>query len=498
MLKKRILILDDESTLRSALFRAFDRRGYSVITANKIEEAQIFLHTDTSIDLAIIDINLPDGNGVQFIDTIRQTHPKCEFIVLTGHASIDSAIKATQKGVIHYLTKPFNLEDLLQHVDMALAEKTIASEPSIEKKTLSYQIQNLNFEESHQSTQPRKQLKFNNIIGESVEIQSVLNLIYKVAASDSTVLVSGESGTGKELIAKAIHMQSARHNEPFIAINCGAIPSELLESELFGHVKGAFTGAIQNRIGRFELADGGTIFLDEIGDLDPSLQVKLLRVLQERQFEAVGGTKTIQVNVRVIAATNVNLEEAVEKNQFREDLYYRLNVIPVQIPALRERKSDIPILLNHFIHQFSRGRNKILTGISTEALDCLMQYPWPGNIRELENLVERLTILKGEGRIELMDLPAKYKNQKHLQSINTTNIELTDDGMDFNAAVDAFENSLILKALEKTNWNRNQAAQLLKLNRTTLVEKLKKKGLKPQEGILSSTSLHQLDFENEI
>lgn len=496
--KKRILILDDESTLRSALFRAFDRKGYSVITANKIEEAAIFLHTDTSIDLAIIDINLPDGDGVQFIDTIRNTHPKCEFIILTGHATIDSAIKATQKGVIHYLTKPFNLEELIQNVETALNKNLETNQSPSEKKSLSYQIQNLNFEEPKSLEKPKKNIKFSNIIGESDEIRSVLNLIYKIAESDSTVLVSGESGTGKELIAKAIHMQSSRSSGPFIAINCGAIPSELLESELFGHVKGAFTGAIQNRIGRFELADGGTIFLDEIGDLDPSLQVKLLRVLQERQFEPVGGTKTIQVNVRVVAATNVNLEEAVEKNQFREDLYYRLNVIPIQIPPLRERKSDIPILLNHFIHQFSRGRSKILTGISTEALECLLQYPWPGNIRELENLVERLTILKGEGRVEIVDLPTKYKNQKNLQSLNSVHIELSDDGMDFNAAVDAFENSLILKALEKTNWNRNQAAQLLRLNRTTLVEKLKKKGLKPQEGILTSTPVHSLDFENEL
>ncbi|MFN9066853.1 MAG: sigma-54 interaction domain-containing protein, partial [Bdellovibrionales bacterium] len=304
----------------------------------------------------------------------------------------------------------------------------------------------------------------------------------RVADSDSTVLITGESGTGKELIARAVHFNSPRSTGPFIPINCGAIPSELLESELFGHVKGAFTGAISNRVGRFEMADGGTLFLDEIGDLEPSLQVKILRALQERCFEPVGSTKTVSVNVRVITATNLDLEKAVAEGNFREDLFYRLNVIPIQIPALRERKTDIPLLLSHFMELYGRTKGRNLTGFTNSALDCLSQYAWPGNIRELENLVERLTILKGQGQVDVLDLPPKYRAQSSQAVAQLSHHDIPEDGLDFNSAVDAYENNLILRALEKTGWNRNQAAALLRLNRTTLVEKIKKKGLRPPAG----------------
>lgn len=465
MRTQRILILDDESSLRSALFRVLDKKGFNVITANRIEEAKAFVQGDHQIDLAVVDLNLPDGNGLDFMEYIRSQFPNCEVIILTGHASIDSAVKATQKGAFHFLTKPFNLEELLSLVEKALTHKKLQQE-NIQLRT-----------------ELSKKYKFDQIIGNSEQIQSVLSLVERVADSESTVLVSGESGTGKELIARAIHHNSSRRDGPFIPINCGAIPAELLESELFGHVKGAFTGALNNRVGRFELADGGTIFLDEIGDLEPSLQVKLLRVLQERTFEPVGGAKTISINVRVIAATNVNLEEAVENGNFREDLFYRLNVIPIVVPPLRERKSDIPQLLNHFMTIFFKQRGKGLTGIDSEALECLCNYPWPGNIRELENLVERLSILKGEGRVEMHDLPHKYKANK-TQAIDVNGVDIPENGLDFNSAVDAYENALIMRALEKTNWNRNQAAQLLRLNRTTLVEKMKKKGLRPPDGDL--------------
>ncbi|MEI7974200.1 MAG: sigma-54 dependent transcriptional regulator, partial [Bdellovibrio sp.] len=293
--------------------------------------------------------------------------------------------------------------------------------------------------------------------------------------------ITGESGTGKELIARAIHYNSPRAQQAFVAINCGAIPAELLESELFGHIKGAFTGAIANRLGRFELADGGTIFLDEIGDLQPSLQVKLLRVLQERSFEPVGGSKSLQVNVRVIAATNKNLESSVDEKKFREDLFYRLNVFPISVPALRERPTDIPALLSHFVAHVNRTKNRKLTRFSPEALSCLVHYPWPGNIRELENLVERVSILKGQGQIEASDLPAKYRSQIPTAA-DLGSLDVPDEGLDFNTAVDRYENALILRALEKTGWNRNQAASLLRLNRTTLVEKIKKKGLRPPGG----------------
>jgi len=461
MRSPRILIVDDESSLRTALFRVLDRKGLSVVTANRADEAKLLCQGDQAIDLALVDLNLPDGDGIELMTHLKNIHPACEVIILTGHGTIESAIRATQKGAFHFITKPFNMEELLSLTEKALTHKKLQQE--------NQQLR----------TELHKKYQFDQIIGKSEGINAVLSLVERVSDSDSTVLVTGESGTGKELIARAVHYNSNRAGQPFVAINCGAIPSELLESELFGHVKGAFTGAIANRIGRFEMADGGTIFLDEIGDLEPALQVKLLRVLQERSFEPVGSTKTIQANVRVITATNKNLEDQVAAGRFREDLFYRLNVIPIAIPALRERRTDIPLLFSHFMEQFNRTKGRKLSGVAADAMECLSNYGWPGNIRELENLVERLAILKGHGQIEINDLPAKYRSLPANNSSQTNVFELPDEGLDFNTAVDQFENNLILRALEKTGWNRNQAALLLRLNRTTLVEKIKKKALRP-------------------
>lgn len=458
MKNHKVLILDDDSSLRAALFRVLSKKGLNVITSANIEEAKVLIQGDQPLDLAIVDMNLPDGNGLEFMEILKGLYPQIEVIILTGHGSIEHAIKATQKGAFHFITKPFNLDELLSLIEKALEHKHL----QLENKQLRSAID--------------KKYKFDQIIGQSEGINQVLDLVERVADSEATVLITGNSGTGKELIAKAIHYNSSRANGPFIPINCGAIPSELLESELFGHVKGAFTGAISNRMGRFELADGGTLFLDEIGDLEPSLQVKILRALQEKSFEPVGGMKTINVNVRVIAATNLNLEKAVTEGKFREDLFYRLNVIPISIPSLAERKADIPILLSHFLAHYNKNRK--LLGFSEKALESLSAYPWPGNIRELENLVERICILKGDGIIDLLDLPVKYQTKVEKKE-DISFDDIPDDGLDFNTAVDAYENALILKALEKTGWNRNQAAALLRLNRTTLVEKIKKKGLKP-------------------
>jgi DNA-binding NtrC family response regulator len=458
---QRILIVDDEASLRTALFRALDRKGYQVITSATYKEAETVSQTDKALDLALVDLRLPDGDGIELMSKLRSVHPNIQVIILTGHASIETAVDATRKGAFHFVTKPCNLDEIMTLVDRALSHSQLSKE------------------NQHLRTALSNKYQFENIIGQSEPIMSVLNMIERVAQSESTVLIMGESGTGKELIAKALHYNSNRSQEPFIPINCGAIPAELLESELFGHVKGAFTGAIANRTGRFELADEGTLFLDEIGDMSPALQVKLLRVLQERSFEPVGGTKTIAANVRVIAATNVDLEEAVEDGRFREDLFYRLNVIPMRVPSLRERKSDISLLLHHFMESFNRLRGRHLQGITPDALGLLTNYNWPGNIRELENLVERLAILKGSGIVDVVDLPEKYR--KVQMSSEPGKMDIPDNGMDFNSAVDAFENALLMRALEKTGWNRKQAALLLKLNRTTLVEKIKKKGLRPQE-----------------
>jgi len=324
------------------------------------------------------------------------------------------------------------------------------------------------------------------LVGESPAIQNIFKTIEKVSQTDSTVLITGESGTGKELVARAIHENSSRATRPLVIVNCGAIPSELLEAELFGHVKGAFTGATQNRQGRFEMAHGGTIFLDEVGEIPLHLQVKLLRVLQTRCFEPVGSSRTIEVDVRIIAATNRDLEQAAANREFREDLYYRLNVIPVKIPALRERKSDIPMLVNHFVQQFNEVTGHTVESPVGQILEALQAYDWPGNVRELENLMERLVILKGQGTVDLGDLPhrifQKYAEGRPagegaLSEWEFPRMVLPNTGVDLKAIVTAFENHLIDQALARTSNNKNRASELLMMNRTTLVEKLRKRGM---------------------
>lgn len=324
------------------------------------------------------------------------------------------------------------------------------------------------------------------LVGESLAIQNIFKTIEKVSQTDSTVLITGESGTGKELIARAIHENSPRASKPLVIVNCGAIPAELLEAELFGHMKGAFTGATQNRQGRFELAHGGTLFLDEVGDMPLHLQVKILRVLQTRQFEPVGSSRTMEVDVRIIAATNRDLEDAIAKKEFRDDLYYRLNVIPVRIPSLRERKSDIPLLVNHFVQQFNEATGHTVEAPTGQIMDALLAYDWPGNIRELENLMERLVILKGQGSVDLGDLPHRIFQQYAegrpqgdgaLSAWEFPRMVLPQTGLDLKEIVDAFENHLVDQALARTGGNKNRASELLSMNRTTLVEKLRKRGM---------------------
>ena len=319
---------------------------------------------------------------------------------------------------------------------------------------------------------------FQGIIGNSTAMRQVFQLLDKVADSECTVLIQGETGTGKGLVAKALHRVSRRADKPFIGINCGAIPEHLLESELFGHVKGAFTGATANKAGKFERANGGTVFLDEIGDMSPDLQVKLLKVLEEGEFEPVGGARTVKVDVRIIAATHRNLEEEVKNARFREDLFYRLYVIPVSLPALRNRRSDIPMLVSSFLQEANKKNVRRVDGITEDALQILMNHSWPGNVRELKNLVERLVVLKQEGEIDSCDLPANLNGRTCTHPAHA--FEVSDEGICLNNAVSEFEKALILQTLEKTQWVKNQAAKLLKLNRTTLVEKIKRHRLHPQ------------------
>ncbi len=340
---------------------------------------------------------------------------------------------------------------------------------------------------------------FAHIIGNSKRIREIFGTVEKLADTDSTVLVLGESGTGKELFARSVHMHSPRRNKNFVVVNCGAIPEDLLESELFGHEKGSFTGAIRTRVGKFEMAHEGTIFLDEIGDMSPALQVKLLRILQQQEFERVGSNQVIRTNVRVVAATNIDLEKAIKEKRFREDLYYRLNVIPLKLPPLRARKDDITLLIDHFIKRFNGSKNRGIAGVTPAAMKLLLDYDWPGNVRELENICERMVVIKGEGMIDIEDLPYQFISDANQEEQLYTDmllvgaqeaelepqaaaapgavIEIPDTGINLKEVVEEYEMGLIMQALEKTNWVKNKAATILGLNRTTLVEKLKKRGI---------------------
>nr|HID58752.1 sigma-54-dependent Fis family transcriptional regulator [Desulfobacterales bacterium] len=408
-------------------------------------------------DLVITDLNMPEVGGMEVLKFIVSNSPDTVCIILTGYGTIRSSVEAIKMGAFDYLPKPISSEEILVIVEKALKFKRLERENVLLRNQL------------------RKKYKFENFIGTSEAIRQVFNIIEKVANTDSTILITGESGTGKELIARAIHYNSDRRDRPMVTINCGAIPEELLESELFGHEKGAFTGAHRTRIGRFEVADGGTIFLDEIGDMSPNLQVKLLRVIQEQKFERVGSTKTINIDIRIIAATNKNLKKAVSEGHFREDLYYRLNVIPINVPPLRERKSDIPLLVDYFVKRYKKRNKKKIKGFTHQAIKALMRYDWPGNVRELENIVERAVILSDHEEIDLDDIPENIRGGS--EPIRTVEISIPDDGIHFSHAVEEYERELILQALNKTNWVKKKAAKLLNISRTTLVEKIKKRNI---------------------
>jgi DNA-binding NtrC family response regulator len=426
----------------------------------------------------ITDISLEHGaDGLMLVDNLKEKNFNFVSIAMTGFASIETAISATKKGVYHYLTKPFELENLQKLIIEAISVK-LGITISLNEKANGLSKKNKLAETSFQIEAPNPGDIFCGMIGRSKVMKDVFSRIEKVALTDSTVLITGPSGTGKELVAGAIHDLSSRNIASKISVNCGAIPSELLESELFGHMKGSFTGAISNRKGRFQSADKGSIFLDEIGDMPALLQVKLLRVLQNQTIEPVGSTETIDIDTRVIAATHRDLEQMVSDKSFREDLYYRLNVIPIKIPALKERREDIPLLISYYITRFTSADKSNEIRISEKALTMLMGYDWPGNVRELENIIERLVILRGGNEILPEDLPTKIFRHNPLATDHYKGIfELPEDGIDLKRVLSDIEDSLIIQALGFTGGNKNQASKLLSLNRTTLIEKLKKKSL---------------------
>lgn len=452
----RVLIVDDDPVILEVIGDILKKNGYEVVAAPN-GAAGIRELERKYFDLVLTDLVMPDVDGMEVLNHVVSTSPKAMCVILTGHGTIKSSVEAIKKGAFDYITKPITADELLVVIEKALKFRNLEEENIRLKKEL------------------QQTYGYDNLVGTSNAIKNIYDLIEKVADTDGTVLISGASGTGKELIARAIHYNSSRCDRPLVVINCGAIPEELLESELFGHEKGAFTGAYKSRIGRFEMANGGTIFLDEIGEMSPSLQVKLLRVLQEKKFERVGGTKTIHVDVRIIAATNKNLTTAINKGKFREDLYYRLNVIPMKVPPLKQRKSDIPLLIDHFLKKFQKGAEKKITAFSPEAMDAMLKYDWPGNVREVENVIKRLTILCDDEVVTVDDLPEHIPHKG--RAVRVVEEDFLEKGVTLHDAVEDYEKRLILGALERSDWVKTKAAKLLNINRTTLVEKIKKQNL---------------------
>jgi DNA-binding NtrC family response regulator len=427
----------------------------------------------------ITDLMMPKIDGLQLINFIQKEYLDTLGIVITGYGSLETAIGVMRCGAFDYILKPFKFEEVLATVDSAMYYYNLIKADNIPKGLRlksnllrRYAENKILRENTILRSCLKDKYKFENIIGNSFAMQKVFELIEKVADTNATALVTGESGVGKELVARAIHFNSSRRDNPLVVVNCGAIPETLLESELFGYEKGAFTGAANTRLGRFEIAHGGSIFLDEIGDMSVNLQVKLLRVLQERSFERIGGSKTITVDLRIIAATNRLLEDLVEQGKFREDLYYRLNVVPIHIPPLRERRQDIPLLLNYFLERSNRLNNANIEGFTEEATRALLDYHYPGNVRELQNIVERMAVLKRNGHIDLEDLPEKVYNTMIEEEKVALNME-----RGYETLVSEFEKTLIMKALQETQGVKSKAAQVLNINRTTLIEKMKRLGI---------------------
>jgi len=459
---KKILIVEDEKDTVEMITTLLELEGYQVFSVFTGTEAMRFLETrrqvtpesETPVDLILLDIMLGDEDGRDVCQKIKGDEEMrfIPVIMLTVRSSLQDKINTLNIGADDYLTKPFVNEELLAKIKVMLRIKDLHDDLKRERNRNILLSQAL-----------EKRYSFGNILGKNSRMEEIYELISDISNTDSTVLIQGESGTGKELIARAIHFNSYRKTKPFVVANCSAYSQNLLESELFGHEKGAFTGAIRRKIGRFELAHGGTIFLDEIGEVSPPTQILLLRVLQDRRFERVGGEETLEVDVRVIAATNKNLMEEMRKGTFREDLYYRLNVIPIFIPPLRERKDDIPLLTSYFLQKFSREKGKEVTSIGSEVMELFLAHSWPGNVRELENVIEHASIIAKKDKILPKDLP-QYLLQK--PSPNQQLFSLKDH-----------ERDLILKALEETKWNKHQASKKLKITRSTLYGKMKRYGL---------------------
>ncbi len=450
-----LLLVEDEAAYREVIAERLAEQGYRVAQASSGEEALDRLN-GFAYDILLTDLRLPGVDGRQVLDEAFARYPDIIAVVITGFGTVKEAVEVTRLGAEGFITKPFQFEELMHVLQTAVEKRRLRAENAYLREQL------------------RGRFHLGGIIGQTPIVLKLIELLETVAATSSTVLVTGETGTGKELAARAIHDASPRRMQRFVAINCSAIPETLLEAELFGHVRGAFTGAVANRQGRVEQAHRGTLFLDEVGTMSPALQVKLLRVLQAREFERVGDSQTIKVDVRVIAATNSDLKQMVADGTFREDLYYRLNVIPVHVPALRDRRADIPLLAQHFLDRLSHetpARGRVTLG--QDAQQALMAFPWPGNVRQLENVMERAFALSpGRAQLGLDDLPEEFRALPQAASADA--IAIGDEGIPFDALVAGFERNLIGRALEHAGGNKSKAADLLRIKRTTLIERLKR------------------------
>lgn len=455
--KRHILAVDDDQSFLTVLTYQIREMGFEVSSSSSPIQSLEQLRGNPKPDVVITDLRMPEMNGLEFLQRINTLDVDLPVIVLTAHGSIDTAVEATKKGAFAFLTKPFEKEELEQTIRNAL------------------KLANLLRENERLNEALRQRFSFEGIIGTSPRFREVLSMAEQLASVETTVLIEGESGTGKELVARAIHFNSPRKSKPFVIVNCGAIPRDLIESELFGYRKGAFTGATADRKGKFEIADSGTVFLDEIGELPLNMQVKLLRVLQEKQIDIVGAPAPKPVDVRIIAASNRNLREMVEKKEFREDLYYRLSVAPLQLPALRERREDIPLLVHHFMDKYRKKLGKEVK-LDAEAVEALQCHDWPGNVRELENVIEGLLVFSKGDRIERYDLPASVRGHS-IRSLGDVLIHMPEEGF----SLEELERDILKTALDMHDWNQTHTAEYLQITRNTLIYRMQKFGLKPAE-----------------